>query len=239
MCATNLNDGAIAEHLGVGVLYHTVMARIANPDSKRASVRRLERDFGVLVPLEKVYRMMDRLDQAAIAGMRDRASAQNPFAVSRASTWSCSTARRCSSKSTCADTLRAYGYSKDSKHGEVQTAVTRGGLPLGYGSSRATTGRGTVSPDAAHDASRDGAGGDRRRCGHVQQGQPGRSRGAGLPVRCRCPVAQPAAGPDRARSQDLPLPRGSRQRAQGRRVSSRWPPPGGVMECETGPQGRP
>ena len=57
------------------VLYHTVMARIANPDSKRASVRRLERDFGVHVPLEKVYRMMDRLDEAAIAGMRERVGA--------------------------------------------------------------------------------------------------------------------------------------------------------------------
>ena len=33
------------------------MARIANPDSKRGSVRRLEEDFGVSLPLEKVYRM--------------------------------------------------------------------------------------------------------------------------------------------------------------------------------------
>ncbi|MDE2790036.1 MAG: hypothetical protein OXI81_06400 [Paracoccaceae bacterium] len=57
------------------VLNRTVMAHIANPDSKQVSVRRLEKDFGVHVPLEKVYRMMDRLDEAAIAGMRERVGA--------------------------------------------------------------------------------------------------------------------------------------------------------------------
>ena len=53
-------------------LFHVVMARIANPDSKRGSVRRLEEDFGVSLPLEKVYRMMDRLDAKAIAHLRTR-----------------------------------------------------------------------------------------------------------------------------------------------------------------------
>ncbi len=118
------------------VLYHTVMARIANPDSKRASVRRLERDFGVHVPLEKVCRMMDRLDEAAIAGMRDRIGACTrslfPEPIDLV-LFDCTTLFF---ESTCADTLRAYGYSKDGKHGEVQVllalAVTRGGLPLGY-----------------------------------------------------------------------------------------------------------
>ena len=118
------------------VLYHTVMARIANPDSKRASVRRLERDFGVLVPLEKVYRMMDRLDEAAIAGMRDRIGTYTrslfPEPIDLV-LFDCTTLFF---ESTCADTLRAYGYSKDGKHSEVQVllalAVTRGGLPLGY-----------------------------------------------------------------------------------------------------------
>ncbi len=118
------------------VLYHTVMARIANPDSKRASVRRLERDFGVHVPLEKVYRMMDRLDDAAIAGMRERVGAHTrslfPEPIDLV-LFDCTTLFF---ESTCEDTLRAYGYSKDGKHGEVQVllalAVTRGGLPLGY-----------------------------------------------------------------------------------------------------------
>ncbi|MCY4151360.1 MAG: hypothetical protein OXE94_03880 [Aestuariivita sp.] len=42
------------------------MARIAQPDSKRSSVRLLEKDFGVSTALENVYRLMDLLDDAAI-----------------------------------------------------------------------------------------------------------------------------------------------------------------------------
>jgi hypothetical protein len=38
-----------------------VLARIANPLSKRASVDMLEEDFGVSIGLERVYRMMDKL----------------------------------------------------------------------------------------------------------------------------------------------------------------------------------
>jgi len=53
-------------------LFHVVMARIANPDSKRGSVRRLEEDFGVSLPLEKVYRMMDQLDAPVINYLRTR-----------------------------------------------------------------------------------------------------------------------------------------------------------------------
>ena len=40
-------------------LLHLVMARIANPKSKRASARMLEEEFGVGMPLQKIYRMMD------------------------------------------------------------------------------------------------------------------------------------------------------------------------------------
>ena len=57
-------------------LFHVVMARIANPDSKRGSVRRLEEDFGVSLPLEKVYRMMDQLDAKAINHLRTRVSSE-------------------------------------------------------------------------------------------------------------------------------------------------------------------
>jgi len=43
-----------------------VAARIANPASKRASVLKLEEDFGITIDLDKVYRMMDKLDSRAI-----------------------------------------------------------------------------------------------------------------------------------------------------------------------------
>jgi hypothetical protein len=44
------------------ILKHIVMARIANPSSKRASVIQLEKDFGVSIGLQSVYRMMDLLN---------------------------------------------------------------------------------------------------------------------------------------------------------------------------------
>ena len=57
-------------------LYQTVMARIANPDSKRHSVALLEQDFGVNLPLEKVYRMMDQLDDSRVARLKARVCQQ-------------------------------------------------------------------------------------------------------------------------------------------------------------------
>ena len=71
--------GAVYEELGLhrllpryrypaahDVLFHSVMARIANPGSKRHSVRVLEEDFGVQLSLDQVYRMMDHWDEDRI-----------------------------------------------------------------------------------------------------------------------------------------------------------------------------
>jgi len=55
------------------VLKHVVMARIANPSSKRASVMQLEKDFGVRINLQSVYRMMDLLDQKVQNKIQDYA----------------------------------------------------------------------------------------------------------------------------------------------------------------------
>ena len=48
------------------ILKHITLARIAQPDSKRAGIAALERDFGIKIPLTSVYRMMDNLDDKAI-----------------------------------------------------------------------------------------------------------------------------------------------------------------------------
>ena len=48
-----------------------VLARIANPQSKRSTVAMLEEDFGVSLGLERVYRMMDWLDDEAIEKLND------------------------------------------------------------------------------------------------------------------------------------------------------------------------
>lgn len=126
------------------VLFHTVMARIANPHSKRETVRRLGRDFGVAVPLEKVYRMMDRLDGAFIGRLRARvASATEALLPEPVNVlfFDCSTLYFESVAEDVADTpgqetLKAFGYSKDGRANRVQVLlalmVTHDGLPLGY-----------------------------------------------------------------------------------------------------------
>ena len=69
------------------------MARVADPHSKRATVRRLGREFGVSLALEKVYQMMDRLDNRSLIG----SSPRWPRARRR-SAWP---TRRCSATRTC------------------------------------------------------------------------------------------------------------------------------------------
>lgn len=124
----------------VPALHHTVMARIANPDSKRATVRRLGRDFGVSLALEKVYRMMDRLDDKLIDRLKLRvASATEALLCEPLEVlfFDCTTLYFESvAEDEHADALRAFGYSKDGKAQRVQVvlalAVTREGLPVGY-----------------------------------------------------------------------------------------------------------
>ena len=40
-----------------------VMARLAKPCSKRSAYELLDRNFGVRIPLEKIYRMLDTLTE--------------------------------------------------------------------------------------------------------------------------------------------------------------------------------
>ena len=50
------------------LLEHVVMARIAQPASKRASVELLERDFGIRLNLSSIYKMMDAMDEPTSRG---------------------------------------------------------------------------------------------------------------------------------------------------------------------------
>lgn len=117
-------------------LFHTVMARIANPDSKRASVRRLEQQFGVSVALERIYRMMDQLDEKKIERLQriaaDQVRCLFPEPV-KVLFFDCTTLYF---ESFVDDELRQPGYSKDAKFKESQVLlalmVTPQGLPLGY-----------------------------------------------------------------------------------------------------------
>ena len=52
---------------------HLVMARIANPTSKRKSVIDLERDFGVKLDWNAVYRTLDYVDEQSLELIQKKA----------------------------------------------------------------------------------------------------------------------------------------------------------------------
>ena len=118
------------------VLMDIVMARIAEPLSKRASVHFLARRFGVALPLEKVYRMMDLLDDKKVQRLKTFATRaaqalfRQPLDVLF---FDCTTLYF---ESLHEDELKQYGYSKDGKFNQVQVLlalmVTRHGLPVSY-----------------------------------------------------------------------------------------------------------
>ena len=117
-------------------LEHMVAARIANPDSKRGTARRLESELGVSIPVQKIYRMMDRLDKDAIESMKDLAAdAARKLLPEPASVvfFDCTTLHF---ESVEADGLREFGFSKNGRHGRIQVLlalmVGPDGLPFGY-----------------------------------------------------------------------------------------------------------
>jgi len=117
-------------------LRHTVLARIANPKSKRASVLDMAKDFGINISLDSIYRMMDLIDEDVI-------SKANKLAYRSAKKllgdeisilfYDCTTLYF---ESFSEDELKRNGYSKDMKFNQVQVLVglliTSQGLPIGY-----------------------------------------------------------------------------------------------------------
>lgn len=118
------------------LLEQMVMARIANPQSKRASVKMLERDFGISIPLHKIYRMMDSMDDKTISRIQDVAyhSAMNLLGQKvNVLFYDCTTLYF---ESFSEDELKQNGYSKDLKFNQPQVVLalvaTEEGLPLSY-----------------------------------------------------------------------------------------------------------
>jgi transposase len=117
-------------------LYHLVMARIANPSSKRASIKNLSEDFGIELSLQKIYRMMDKIDDKtidriqAIAYQATKSLFQEKIDVLF---YDCTTLYF---ESFTEDDLKQNGYSKDMKFNQPQIIlallVTQEGLPIGY-----------------------------------------------------------------------------------------------------------
>jgi len=120
----------------VEIFKNIVLARIANPLSKRASVDMLEEDFGVTLNLNSVYQMMDKLDDRAIEKINNVAY-QNTSSLFQNKIdvifFDCTTIYFETFEE---DVLRQNGFSKDLKFNQPQVLlalmVTAEGLPLGY-----------------------------------------------------------------------------------------------------------
>jgi len=118
------------------ILKDVVMARLAKPCSKRSSVELLERDFGIKISLEKIYRMMDTLTKDRIKQIQDYCWQYSkglfPEGI-KVIFYDCTTLYF---ESFSEDELRCFGFSKDHKfnQGQILLAlmVTHEGLPIGY-----------------------------------------------------------------------------------------------------------
>jgi len=122
--------------MAVRIFSDIVLARVANPVSKRASVEMLEEDFGVTLDLDKVYRMMDRLDDKTIDRLK-KITYQNTLNLFGGKIevifYDATTIYF---ESFTSDELKKCGYSKDNKSNQPQVLlalmVTKDGLPVDY-----------------------------------------------------------------------------------------------------------
>ena len=118
------------------VLRDIVLARIANPDSKRGSVRFLSEQCGIKLNLDSVYKAMDYIDDKAIEKIQDKAlaAAQSIFPGKIDVLFYDATTLYF--ESFTEDELKSKGFSKDHKSQEVQILlsifVTQQGIPVGY-----------------------------------------------------------------------------------------------------------
>jgi transposase len=117
-----------------------VLARIAKPDSKSASVEILAENFGVKIDLSKIYRMMDKLDDKTIDKL-NRLSydiTKKLFNDKIDVIYFDATTIYFESftEDDGEDAIRKNGYSKDLKFNQPQVVlalmVTKEGLPIGY-----------------------------------------------------------------------------------------------------------
>ena len=118
------------------IIKELVLARVAQPLSKRATVRELARHGDVRLNLEQVYKTMDYLDEGVIARIRGQSYAQAQKLYEEPLNVLFYDTTTLYFESELADGLRAQGYSKDGKPHRVQVLlallVTADGIPCGY-----------------------------------------------------------------------------------------------------------
>jgi len=117
-------------------LKEIVLARIANPDSKRASVQSLEESFAVHLDLNLVYRMMDKIEDKEVLKLNKLVYAQTKSLFKEKIDVIYFDATTLYFESFSEDEFKRNGYSKDGKFNQPQVVlalmVTKEGLPVGY-----------------------------------------------------------------------------------------------------------
>ncbi len=120
----------------VDIFKNIVLARIANPLSKMATVDMLEEDFGVTLDLDRVYRMMDALDVPAIERLKKITYENTLSLLGTKIDVIFYDATTIYFESFEEDDLKKNGFSKDHKHNQPQVLlalmVTSDGLPVDY-----------------------------------------------------------------------------------------------------------
>jgi transposase len=118
------------------ILREIVLARIAHPVSKRASVALLEEKFGVSLNLDHVYQMMDKIDDGFCERIQQRALSSTLKLTGEKLRVLFYDATTLYFESFIEDELKQNGYSKDMKFNQPQVLlalfVTEKGLPIGY-----------------------------------------------------------------------------------------------------------
>jgi hypothetical protein len=134
------------------IMKDIVMARLAKPCSKRASSILLKNDFGINIPIVKIYRMMDKLTEKAIETIQNKCWDYSKKICTdeiKVMFYDCTTIYF---ESFTEDELRCFGYSKDHKfnQGQILLAliVAQDGLPVGYEVFPGNTSEGKTMPNA-------------------------------------------------------------------------------------------
>jgi transposase len=121
-------------------LKEIVLARVANPDSKKASVDKLASNFGINIDLKTVYRMMDKIDDNQILKLNTLVLNQTKSLLDDKIDVIYFDATTLYFESFTEDVndnaIKKNGYSKDGKFNQPQVVlallVTKQGLPIGY-----------------------------------------------------------------------------------------------------------
>lgn len=118
------------------ILREIVLARIAHPVSKRASVVMLDNQFGINIKLDNVYQMMDKMDDKFYEKIQDIALSTVLKTTEGKLSILFYDATTLYFESFNEDDLKQNGYSKDMKFNQPQVLlalfIAENGLPVGY-----------------------------------------------------------------------------------------------------------